>query len=262
MELNLRLDVQDQPISQCMYQAEPGNSMFDVKHCLAGYALLCLVLVLDLIISPVKADPVDYQLYQDGKMLLGIGAARVRLDSNIKITDKQSGDRLFVDLEGTLGLPNVSNVTNFYGAYQFNEKHAIGFGYFRINRSSQLIDFEGDLGDVEFVKVDVTLSDKTAFTKLFYGYSLFSDERSAVRFLGGLFVLDFKYLLEAEGQIIIGGVPKNRTYQEDVSQVVPLPMFGFDFNHFFNPRWSLGTAVLFVGGGLQGCECDCITNQH
>jgi hypothetical protein len=225
--------------------------MFEIKQSLPRYALLCLVLVCDLVTSSSKADPVDYALYQGGKMLLGIGAARVRLNSNIKITDKQSGYSLFVDLEGTLGLPSTSNVTNFYGAYQFNKQHAFGFGYFRINRSSQVIDFEGNLGDVEIEKADVSLTDKTAFTKLFYGYSLFYDERSSVRILGGLWVLDFKYLLEAEGQITIDGITKNRTLREEVSQVVPLPMIGFDFTHFFTPQWSLGTAVLFVGGSYQ-----------
>jgi hypothetical protein len=222
-----------------------------MKGKFSSHALLAFVMISHLIIAPAKADPVDFGIYQDGKILLGIGAAAVRLDSSIKITDKQSGNSLFVDLEGTLGLPSTSYVTNFYGGYQFKKKHAFGFGYFKINRSSQLIDFEGNLEDIGLLKADVTLTDKTAFTKLFYGYSLFRDERSAVRFLGGLFVLDFKYILEVEGQITVGGVTQSGKLREEVSQVAPLPMFGFDFNHFFTPKWSLGTAVLFVGGSYK-----------
>jgi len=236
---------------QGVNNVEYCNYRFEIKPDLPRYVLLWLLLVCHLIFVPLKADPGDYEIYQDGRIVLGVGAAKVRMDSNIKITDKQSGDSLFLDLEGTLGLPSTSNVTNFYGGYQFNQNHAIGFGYFRINRSSQLIDFEGNLEDVVFVKVNATLTDKTAFTRLFYGYSLFRDKRSAVRILGGLYVLDFKYLLEAEGQITENGITESKSFRKDVSEVVPLPMFGFDFLHFFNPKWSLDTSVLFVGGSYQ-----------
>jgi len=217
-------------------------------HC---YRLLSLVLISYLIIAPVKADPGDIDIYEDGKILLGVGTAVVRLDSKITITDKQTGDRLFLDMEGTLGLPDQTHVTSFYGGYQFNKKHAFGIGYFRINRSSELINFEGNLDDIVIVKANATLTDKTAFTKIFYGYSLFRDDRSAVRLLGGLFVLDFKYIFEAEGQITIGGVTLTQTIREEVSQVAPLPMIGLDFGYFFTPKWSIDTAVLFVGGSYQ-----------
>jgi len=217
-------------------------------HC---YRLLSLVLISYLIIAPVKADPGDFDIYEDGKILLGVGAAIVRLDSKITITDKQTGDRLFLDMEGTLGLPGDTSVTNFYGGYQFNKKHALGISYFRINRSSELINFEGNLGDIIIGNANATLTDKTAFTKIFYGYSLFRDDRSVVRLLGGLFLLDFQYIFEAEGQITVDGVTKNGTLRKEVSQVAPLPMFGFDFSYFFTPKWSIDTAVLFVGGSYQ-----------
>jgi len=217
-------------------------------HC---YRLLSLILSGYLIIAPVKADPGDIDIYEDGKILLGVGTAIVRLDSKITITDKETGDRLFMDLEGTLGLPAETSVTNFYGGYRFNQNHAFGIGYFRINRSSELIDFEGNLDDIIIVKADATLTDRTAFTRIFYGYSLFRDDRSAVRFLGGLFVFDFDYLFEVDGLITVDGVTKNRTIREEISQVVPLPMFGVDFNFFFTPKWSVDTAVLFVGGSYQ-----------
>ena len=222
-----------------------------MKQGIHGYRLLALVLISYLIIVPVKADPGDIDIYRGKKILLGVGAAIVRLDSKITVTDKQTGDRLFMDLEGTLGLPGQTSVTNFYGGYRFNQNHAFGISYFKIDRSSDLINFEGNLDDIIIVKADVTLTDNTEFTKIFYGYSLFQDDRSAVQLLAGLFVLDFKYILEAEGQITIDGVTKNQTLREEVSQVAPLPMFGFDFGYFFTPKWSIDTAVLFVGGSYQ-----------
>jgi len=222
-----------------------------MKQGIHGYRLLALVLISHLIIVPVKADPGDIDIYRGKKILLGVGAAIVRLDSKITVTDKQTGDRLFMDLEGTLGLPGQTSVTNFYGGYRFNQNHAFGIGYFKIDRSSDLINFEGNLGDIIIGNANATLTDKTAFTKIFYGYSLFRDDRSVVRLLGGLFLLDFQYIFEAEGQITVDGVTKNGTLRKEVSQVAPLPMFGFDFSYFFTPKWSIDTAVLFVGGSYQ-----------
>jgi hypothetical protein len=225
--------------------------MSDMKRRIPCYGLLSIVLIGHLIMAPVKADPGDIEIYQDGKILLGVGAAIVRLDSKFTVIDKQTGDRLFLDPEGHLGLPARSHVTNFYGGYQFNKKHAFGIAYFKINRSTELFDFEGNLDDIILVKADATLSDKTSFTRIFYGYSLFRDDRSAVRILGGLFVLDLKLVLEAEGQITVGGVTNTQVFREEVSQVAPLPMFGLDFNYYFTPKWSIDTAVLFVGGSYQ-----------
>jgi len=222
-----------------------------MKQRIPHYALLALVLISHLIIAPVKADPGDIDIYQDAKILLGVGAAIVRLDSKITITDKQTGDSLFLDMEGTLGLPSQTHVTNFYGAYQFNKNHAFGIGYFRINRSSELINFEGNLDDIVIVKANATLTDKTAFTKIFYGYSLFRDDRSVVRLLGGLFVLDFEYIFEAEGEITIDGVTLTQTLREEVRLLAPLPMIGVDFSFSFTPKWSVDTSVLFVGGSYQ-----------
>jgi hypothetical protein len=51
-------------------------------HC---YRLLSTVLISCLIIAPVKADPGDIDIYQDGKILLGIGTAIV-LQTTIRVT--------------------------------------------------------------------------------------------------------------------------------------------------------------------------------
>lgn len=98
--------------------------MSELKERIPCCALLSLVLIIHLIIAPLKAYAGDIDIYQDGKILLGLGAAIVRLDSKITITEKQTGDHLFMDLEGIPGLPGQNPVTNFYGGYQFNEHPA------------------------------------------------------------------------------------------------------------------------------------------
>ncbi len=71
--------------------------------------------------------------FKSNRLFLGLGWALVRFDSNAKFTDKESGRRIFVDLEGTLNLPERDSVPTLYGYYRFAKKHGIGFQYFRIN---------------------------------------------------------------------------------------------------------------------------------
>ena len=82
--------------------------------------VLCLTVLLQLaVISPVSADanPGDVALYDNDNFAIGIGAAVVRIDTKFKVTDKQSGDSVFLDPEGNLDLPEISHVTIFYVAY-------------------------------------------------------------------------------------------------------------------------------------------------
>ncbi len=68
--------------------------------------------------------------FRSNRLFLGLGAAFVRFDSNAKFTDKASGRRIFIDLEGTLNLPETDSVPMFYGYYRFSPKHGIGWQYF------------------------------------------------------------------------------------------------------------------------------------
>jgi len=101
------------------------------KKLLYHYILLFIV---SLSISNVNAEQDQIELYKNSKFVLGIGAAIVKFDTNVKFTDKQVSRSLYLDLEGNLDLPEVSTVTTFYGSYQFKPKHRFGFSFFSINR--------------------------------------------------------------------------------------------------------------------------------
>lgn len=76
----------------------------------------------------------DVNLYDGDKFALGVSIGIVQLDTNTKVTDKQSGSSYYIDLEGNLDLPENSRVNLLYGGYKYNERHALLFGYFAINR--------------------------------------------------------------------------------------------------------------------------------
>lgn len=143
--------------------------------------------------------------YESKKFALGVGLGIVKFDTNVKVTSKETGNSHYVDLEGNLGLSDSDQVNTIYGAYRFNEKHSLVFGYYAIERDASLLDFSGNFNDIIVVKADVSFEDSSHFYNLGYGYNLFADDRSDVTLVAGFKTIDLKLRVEASGEIIVNG---------------------------------------------------------
>ena len=182
---------------------------------------------------------------------IGAGAGLVRFDSNLTLFDEDSGIGGVIDLEGTLGLDEEKAIPFVMGGYGFNEKHSLSFSYFRFNRDSTLAAIDEDFGPIE-VRGDATLSDKTSFGYLDYGYTFYRDPRAAVRFRAGLYYVDLDLQLNARGEISIDGEPVvGDEYNEGLSKAAPLPMLGLDIWFSLTPKWSVGTSLGAIGGSFD-----------
>jgi hypothetical protein len=213
--------------------------------------LFALMLIGMIMLSPAMAAQ-SFDDVKEPKFALGLGYAGVNFNTNYKFTNKETGNSVFVDAEGTLGMPKRDAVGTIYGALRVKEKHYFLFSHFRVNREVTLFDEELNLDDLVVVRGKATLSDKTHFYNLNYGYSLKKDNRSNVKLRAGLNVMDFKYVLKAEGELEIDGVlDTSGTFEDDVSLLVPLPLIGVDMSFRFTPRWSVAAKVALVGGKYQ-----------
>lgn len=192
----------------------------------------------------------DANLYNSKKFALGAGFGIVRFDTNVKVTDKTTGDTHFIDLEGNLNLPVRSHVNTLYGAYQFNKTHQMLFGYFSVNRTSNLLNVDKNIDDVIAINANINLSDRTRFYYLSYGYKLFQDDRSAVTLVLGLNGMNLRYVVDASGEITINGITRSAERLIDVNVFAPLPLIGLNFGFLFTPKWSLTTKISFVGGSF------------
>ena len=181
---------------------------------------------------------------------LGFGYAVVRFDTNVKFTDKATDSSVFIDTEGTLGLPEVDAVPVLYGNYQFTQKHGLGFSYFRVRRESSVISIDENLDDVR-ITGDVKFLDDTQFLNLFYSRVLFSDDRSSVQGLIGINSLDIRYVLEAEGTIEGLDDELRDELREDTSILAPLPLVGLNLRYQFTPKWGINTKVSLVAGSYD-----------
>lgn len=212
--------------------------------------LFALVLIGILYPVPELAWAQESVEVKKGKFALGVGYAIARFDTSVKFQDKQTGISAFVDGEGTLGLPETDILPVLYGAYRFNKKHMMGFSYFKVKRESTLPDFDETVDDIT-IAGQATLRDNTSFYNLFYGYSLYEDDRSRVLGLIGINVLDLKYILEAEGTITDTNGSNMTSYEDEASVVAPLPLLGLQLWYAFTPKWGIGTKVSFVAGQYQ-----------
>lgn len=182
---------------------------------------------------------------------VGGGPVAVMFDSNFKITDMSKGKSVFVDTEGTFGLPETYNSAMLLLSYRFSSKHGMAFSYFDVRRERVILDGEADIGDYTAYG-DITIKDASNFYTLNYSYTIFEDDRSFVSATMGLFGLDLGLSLEASGGI--------RSDDEELSQVsvedslgffAPLPLFGLDFWWSYSDRWGIGTKVALVAGSYD-----------
>lgn len=217
------------------------------------HTLFTVILLSIFVVSTAHSNAeTDQELYKSNKFAIGIGAAIVKFDTKLKFTDKTRStfNSIFIDPEGNLDLPETSSVTTFYGAWNINPRHSIGFSYFSVNRESSVFNIDETLEDVR-IEGDAKITDATNFYRLSYGYTLFNDYRSKIKLHAGVYGLDLKYVFEAEGQITQEGDTTSGSINEEAKVFAPLPLIGLDFWYSFTPRWGINTKVALVAGSYE-----------
>ena len=86
-----------------------------------------------------------------------------------------------------LGLPESNLIPALYGAWRISPKHSLGFHAFNINRTGSDIAVNRDFGSVSIDGV-ITVSDKSSFYYLNYGYTLKETSNIFVKGLVGVYV--------------------------------------------------------------------------
>ncbi|UCB55919.1 MAG: hypothetical protein JSW45_05155 [Thiotrichales bacterium] len=212
-----------------------------------------VILLLAFAVKAAHAEPATEQpLYKSTRFAIGIGVALVKFDTKLKFTDKTRStfNSIFIDPEGNLNLPETSSVTTFYGVWHINQKHSLGLSYFGVNRESSLFDIDETFEDVR-VEGSAKITDTTNFYRVSYGYTLFDDYRSKIKFHAGIYGLDLKYVFEAEGQITQDGVTTPGQIDEEAKVFAPLPLIGVDLWYSFTSKWGINTRVAFVAGSYE-----------
>lgn len=167
------------------------------------------------------------------------------------VTDRDTGNSVLVDGEGSFGLPESQTIPIVYGAARINEKHSVGFYTFHVSREGTALAVDRDFGDLN-VNGTVAFSDRTSFSYMNYRYALFDDRQTIIQALVGVYGPDLKFEFGARGEITIDDeVVASGFYQETIDQFVPLPLIGLDYWSRVTDEWFLGGKVSFVYGSYN-----------
>ncbi len=74
----------------------------------------------------------QYSMNVGRTLSIGVGVGFERFDTNLKFTEKSTGRTVFIDMEGTLGMPETDTVPILYGYWRINGNHGLGFSYYQI----------------------------------------------------------------------------------------------------------------------------------
>jgi hypothetical protein len=199
----------------------------------------------------VPSSDEQYNYNVGRKLSVGIAAGYQRFNTNFKFTERSSGRDVFVDAEGTLGLPETQTIPILYGFWRPSKRHGIGFSYFSVDRDTTLLAVDADLGNLNLTGT-ADLADKSQFYYLSYNFTAFQDDRAYVFASLGLYGLDLKYEFDARGDLTFRDVPiRSGRYNESINQFAPLPMLGIDGWFALTPKWALGAKVAFIAGSYK-----------
>lgn len=217
-----------------------------LKRLLAGLAIILLPPA-----ALSAGNPADGHDALAHRFALGVAGGLERFDTNLTVTERDTGNSVLVDGEGSFGLPETQTIPIIYGAARINEKHSVGFYTFRVRREGTALSLDRNFGDLN-VNGTVTFSDRTSFSYLSYRYALFDDRQTIIQGLVGVYGVDLKFDFAARGEIAIGDeVVASGFYQETIDQFVPLPLIGLDYWSRVTERWYLGGKVSFVYGAYS-----------
>ncbi len=218
---------------------------------------LALIVAL-LLASPVIAERADAGDRQtdglDRRFVLGLALGLERFDTNVEITDRETGNSIFLDGEGSFGLPETKSMPILYGAARINEKHGIGFYTFRLDREGTALSVNRNFGRL-YVDGSVSFSDRTDFSYLAWQYRLFDDSHTVIKMLVGIYALDLRYEITARGLVSVDGAPvESGEYRDDIDLFAPLPLVGLDYWSRVTDRWYLGGKLAFITGSYSDTD--------
>lgn len=227
-------------------------NMRTICRSLARLAATLAVLVLMPMAAAQEASFEDRKSLAVSRTLsVGIAAGLMRFDTSFKSTDRETGVSVFIDAEGSMGLPEIKTIPLVYGFWRPSKKHGLGFGYFSVHRDSELTAIDQNFDNLT-VNGRAALTDDTAFYAITYNYTVYQDPRAFLFASVGIKAIDLAYQFDAEGTLSLDGEPiASGVYNETLDQFAPIPLLGIDAWFALTDKWSFGARAAFVAGEIS-----------
>jgi hypothetical protein len=177
--------------------------------------------------SAARAEAAEEKLPDTFSLRLG-GYGIRNADTVMRLDANNAPVGTYVDFHDTLGGERKAAVARLDGLYRFNERHGLGFSWYRIKLTgSRVLDKDIQWGDQTFpVNSQIDSELKFDVTKVNYQYSVFHNEEAELGASFGLHVMGVS--------ANINGI--NRSQGQSVT--APLPVWGLYAKYKFTPRFS------------------------
>ncbi len=163
-----------------------------------------------------------------------------------------------IRLEDQLGLDDNKSLFRSDGIYRFNSRHALGFGFWSLNRDGQAnlsgtIEFDGNTFEAG---VNIQTAFDVQWIRADWRYSFLRTDRGEAGFSVGLSTYDFEVALEGDATVDdgMGGVMVTRVRAEETI-FAPVPTFGMFVNYALTPNVLFKSTINFLdleAGDFEG----------
>jgi len=207
--------------------------------------IILVVSILALTFAPLshaeeKAEPPKEKAetpFQDKLMIRGGWAYVFGATANVAVGGPVLGVGTNIDFTQTLGGDTSTNAFRIDTLYRFNERHALGFSWYRVGLS-------GDKTLTEQIQIHDQVVAAGAFTqtslsfntyRLIYNYSFYRTDKAELAFSPGLYMMKTKFNF-------VGAATVNNTAGSAVivneQLTVPLPSVGLIANYNITPKFQ------------------------
>jgi len=171
-----------------------------------------------------------------GKLMIRGGWAYVwDANTTVAFPGSVSGVGTSIDFAQTLGGDTSTDALRIEALYRFNERHSLGFSWYRIGLAGQKA--LNEQIQIEDQTIDVGASVSTSLNlnlyRLLYNYSFYRNEKVELAVSPGLYMSNIKFMLAAQGTIN-NVVASSSIIEEQLT--LPLPSIGGVVNYNITPR--------------------------
>ena len=201
--------------------------------------LLCVssIVLVGFVLYPLQSAAKEGVQPGEEEFTLSAGVFFPSFNTQLKVNNTDLDLGTDVDLENDLGLKEDETVFWAGGTWRFASRHRVGVSYFQFKRDASktlLKDIEID-DEVYPAGASVETEFKLQTIPITYYYTFRKRQNHQLSFSAGLHWMTMD--LNVVGKAGLG--PENVDGNASASADAPMPLFGLEYEYYFNRRWTM-----------------------
>jgi hypothetical protein len=209
-----------------------------MQHAIVTKLALLAVLAMSILCaipSTSSAEETPPTEMKDKLMIRGGWAYVFGATANVAVGGPVLGVGTSVDFTNTLGGDTSTDALRVDGLYRFNDRHAVGFSWYRVGLSGEKSLNEDIRINDQTISAGATTQTGLSFNtyRLLYNYSFYRNDKVELGLSPGLYVMKTNFNFAGQGRI--NGNPGSATViNEQIT--LPLPSIGLVANYNITPK--------------------------